>query len=416
MKTKVSVKERLRRQPYKFTFYQAVRLLLSAFPKGSDTSAEPSTLRPEDAGSTSLTDTPQRQRRGRIGTISNINEEPVRFQVQPALRFAPSEVLSVTPHDSGEQSSADGDAASGGLIDMQVSFWGLTGPAGALPTHYTQMVIDRVHAKDHAMRSFFDMFSHRQLSFFFRSWEKYSLAVGYETAQYDSRPEADLIRETLLAIVGRGTQKTRDRLHVTDDALIYYGGVFNDRPTAESLRAIVSDYLDLPAKVISLFGQWLVLPPNECSRLGTLGGHSIVGTDTILGGRTWDPGSKFRIQIGPVKLEDFTRLMPTGNTLAQTCQFIRSYVGMEFDFDLQVILLASEIPACQLAPSAPQLPSEQKPSKQKPHQLSGGQGSGSQQSPNQTSPHLGWNTWLCSHQPTSNSDAAVFQHDGAPIH
>ncbi|MDM4016146.1 type VI secretion system baseplate subunit TssG [Roseiconus lacunae] len=370
-KTRISVKQRLMREPYKFTFFQAVRLLLAA----------PSATR-SDAHSQHQPAGPKRA--GRIGTVSNINEEPVRFQVQPALRFAPSEVISVNPHQDAET-----DKVTEGLVEMLVSFWGLTGPAGALPTQYTQLVIDRVHAKDQAMRSFFDMFSHRQLSFFYRAWEKYSLAAGYETSAQRQRPEADLIRETLLSIVGRGTDQVRDRLQVTDDALIYYGGVFNDRPTAESLRAIVSDYLGLPAKVLSMFGQWLVLPPAECSRLGSTGAHCIVGLDTILGGRTWDPGSKFRIQIGPVRFKDFTRLLPTGQTLPQVCQFIRSYVGMEFDFDLQVILMADEIPACRFV-------------------ASGSTQDGS------SAPHLGWNTWLCSRPPTHDSADAVFHHDGTP--
>ncbi|OYP35479.1 type VI secretion system baseplate subunit TssG [Rhodopirellula sp. MGV] len=360
-KTRVSVKQRLVREPHKFTFYQAVRLLLAK-----------------------STTTAGGARYGRIGTTSNIHDEPVRFQVQPALSFAPSEVISVAARQSDNE-----DDINDGLVEMMVSFWGLTGPAGALPTQYTQLVIDRVHAKDHAMRAFFDMFSHRQLSFFYRAWEKYSLAAGYETSQQLDRPQADLFREALLSVLGRGTDHVRDRLHASDDATVYYGGIFNDRPTAESLRAIVSDYLGLPAKVISMFGQWLVLPPAECSRLGAELGHCMVGTDTILGGKTWDPGSKFRIQIGPVRFDDFKRLLPTGQTLTQVCQFVRSYVGLEFDFDLQVILMAEEIPSCQLS-------------------------SANETKQDDNRPHLGWNTWLCSRPPLRDSDDAVFYHDGAP--
>lgn len=374
-KTNISVSDRLRDEPYQFTFYQAVRLLLS-----------------QAVADDGAAQSGYRSRHGRLGTVSNISEEPVRFRMQPALSFAPSEVISLEPRKSVSEGSDD---SADGTAEMEVAFWGLTGPAGALPNHYTQQVIDRVHAKDLAMRDFFDIFSHRQLSFFYRAWEKYFLAAGFENAIQQDHPEHDLIREALLSLVGRGTSGVRDRLEASDDACVYYGGLFVDRPTAESLRAMVSDYLQLPAKVLSLFGQWLVLPIPERSRLGRVDGHCRMGVDTIVGGRTWDPSSKFRVQIGPVTWAQFERLMPTGDTLVRICQFIRSYVGLEFDFDLQVILLADEIPACEL------------PAETASDTTQGFAG---------IKPHLGWNTWLCSKTPARDSDDAVFHHDGSPTH
>lgn len=379
-KTDVSVSDRLAREPYQFTFYQAVRLLLSDAAADSDRAVTQG----------------WRGRRGRLGTVSNIAEEPVRFRTQTSLSFAPSEIVSLRPRQPSRGDSEDSDDQP---LELEVAFWGLIGPAGALPNHYTQQVIDRVHHKDYAMRDFFDMFSHRQLSFFYRAWEKYFLPAGFENATRGDRPESDLIRESLLSLVGRGTSQVRNRLEATDDACIYYGGQFVDRPTAESLCAMVTDYLQLPAKVLSLFGQWLVLPIPERSRLGVADGHCRMGIDTIVGGRTWDPSSKFRIQIGPVTWDQFEGLMPTGDTLVRICQFIRSYVGMEFDFDLQVILLADEIPRCEL-PSQSKLGGEGKP--------------GGDRTSSVVKPHLGWNTWLCSKPPTADSDDAVFHHDGSP--
>ncbi|MEM0927628.1 MAG: type VI secretion system baseplate subunit TssG, partial [Planctomycetota bacterium] len=74
------------------------------------------------------------------------------------------------------------------------------------------------------------------------------------------------------------------------------------------------------------------------------------------------------------------------------CQFIRSYVGMEFDFDLQVILRHDAIPFCKF------------PKSDNKHEQSG----------EEVRPYLGWNTWLCSKPPKRNSEDAVFHHDGSP--
>lgn len=387
--TNVSVSERLRREPFRFTFYQAVRLLMQQAQSEQDAAHA----------------TPHR-RNGQLGTTSNLSDEPVRFRTHTSLGFAASEIVGLSEK---QVDSADTDGSKGQPLEMTVSFWGLTGPAGALPNHYTQQVIDRIHNKDSAMRDFFDMFSHRQLSFFYRAWQKYSLAAGFENSRRGGEPGQDVIHEALLALVGRGTSLVRDRLESSDDANVYYGGLFVDRPTAESLQAMVADYLQLPCKVLSLFGQWLVLPIPERSRLGDVRGHCQMGVDTIMGGRTWDPCSKFRIQIGPVTWKQFEQLMPTGDTLVRVCQFIRSYVGLEFDFDLQVILLAGEIPACRFASRPGTMGTSM-------------QGSMIDESatndlidkPDGPDPHLGWNTWLCSKRPTRDSQDAVFHHDGSP--
>lgn len=376
-KTNPSVIDRLLRQPHRFAFFQAVRLLLAS-------------------GAARRLGAPG----GDIGGMSNIQEEPIRFRSLPALEFPSAEIVSIglsastagVPTDGGNAASpvepkpsGDEANAAGVPLQMQVAFWGLVGPAGALPNHYTQLVIDRSRHKDAALRDFLDLFAHRQLSFFYRAWEKHYVAAGYERAAKQGDPTDDPLREALLAVIGLGTPGVRDRLEVTDDTCVYFGGAFVDRPCAESLRQILSDTLGLPTEVLSLSGQWLMLPESERSRIGALDGHSRLGTDTVLGERTWDPISKFRIRIGPVRWSDFQRLMPTGPDLVPTCQLIRSYVGCEFDFDLQMILVADEIPRCQLD----------------------GSGSG-------VNPHLGWNTWLCSRPASRNSEDAAFHHDGAP--
>ncbi|TWT82313.1 hypothetical protein CA13_37750 [Planctomycetes bacterium CA13] len=364
-KKNASVIDRLVKEPHRFSFYQAVRLLLAS---GAARSLGAN--------------------QGQIGTMKNAAEEAVRFQSQAALEFPAAEIVSVKvpPKPSPDDSLAnDVDTLP---IEIEVAFWGLIGPVGALPNHYTQLVIDRTRDRDTSLRDFLDLFSHRQLSLFYRAWEKYYVPAGVERALRQSDPAVDLLRESLLSIVGRGTRRVRDRLQILDDVSVYYGGIFNDRPNAESLGQMVADFLGLDTEVLSLFGQWLMLPPSEQSRIGVLDGHSCLGADTVLGEKTWDPTSKFRIQIGPVGYKEFQRLMPTGDSLIPICQLIRSYVGCEFSFDVQVVLIANEIPPCQL---------------------------GSAAAADRVKTNLGWNTWLCSQTPTTDSHDAVFHHDGSPV-
>ena len=361
------VAERLLREPHRFAFFQAVRLLLAGgVARGLGAPA------------------------GELGGRSNAEDEPLRFCSLAALEFPAAEIAAI------------GDVSEGRPIPMSVAFWGLVGPAGALPNHYTQLVIDRTRHRDFALRDFLDLFSHRQLALFYRAWEKHQIGPGFERAVRHSKPGEDRLREVLLAISGRAPAATRDRLEVSDDAFIRYGGLFADRPTSESLRQIIGDYLGLPAEVESLWGQWLQLPGPECSRIGAADGHARLGTDLVIGERTWDASSKFRVRIGPVGRADFRRLMPTGDDLTRLCQMIRSYVGVEFDFDVQLVLTAAEVPPCRLpsaaAPGDPTVDGDPTAEDSRPDD----------------SPRLGWDTWLWTIPPNRDRDDAVFRHDGAP--
>jgi len=63
----------------------------------------------------------------------------------------------------------------------------------------------------------------------------------------------------------------------------------------------------------------------------------------------WDSQSKFRIKIGPVNLQEFKAFVPLGSAFRPTTDLLRLVAGPEFDFDLQLVVKAEEVPACRLA-------------------------------------------------------------------
>jgi len=73
-----------------------------------------------------------------------------------------------------------------------------------------------------------------------------------------------------------------------------------------------------------------------------------LGADMICGDKIWHRQSKFRIRIGPLPLDPFLNLLPSGGAFKELVQMVRMFAGMEFDFDVHLILLASHVPACQL--------------------------------------------------------------------
>ncbi len=360
-----SVSQQLTEEPYRFDFFQAVRLLERIAQEKSE--SDPA------------------YRRYPVGKDHPPHQEIVHFRALVSQSFPPAEIASLTDPRYDEPSDPHGE-----VREMVVSFMGMTGPAGVLPRHYTQLVIDRTRKKDFALRNFWDLFNHRAISLFYRAWEKYRLPVAYERAARDSEDhEEDLATRCLYSLIGLGTPGLRGRLELDDQALLYYAGHFAHFPrSAVSLELMIEDYFELPAKVLQFQGQWLYLSEEDQSRMPTAdepqGQNMQLGVNVVVGERVWSIESKFRIRLGPLTYRQFQRLTPRGDTLVPLSQMIRTYAGPELDFDVQPVLLADEVPACQLG--------------------------GDDSDPS----CLGWNTWLSSQPLADDVDEAVFVHSGSP--
>ncbi|MGH7200225.1 MAG: type VI secretion system baseplate subunit TssG [Planctomycetaceae bacterium] len=381
-RTSAAVIERLASEPYRFDFFQAVRLL-----ELDDRAAK----------------------RKRIGEDHPPSEEAVRFRAHASQSFPPSPVVQVrlgeTREERLETRDGDGDGeASRPALDsgpspldstappeMVVAFFGLFGPVGALPQHYTRMVIERLKEKDPSLRDFFDLFHHRAVSLFFRAWAKSRLPESYERARLDpDAREPDLFTLALFSLVGRGMDGLRGRLDVQDETFLRYGGLFARQPrTAVALERMLEDFFDVSVRVLQFQGQWLHLAEGDQSRLPAAGRprgwNNVLGESVIVGERVWDVQGRIRLRVGPLSYPQFRRFLPSGDRLRPFAQLVRSYVGMEFDFDVQLVLQADEVPGCRLGGA------DAEPSR------------------------LGWNTWLTSRPFTDNAADAVFAGEGRVV-
>ncbi|MFO0888032.1 MAG: type VI secretion system baseplate subunit TssG [Isosphaeraceae bacterium] len=93
-------------------------------------------------------------------------------------------------------------------LEMLVSFFGLTGPSGALPRHYTEILLQQLREKDSPLCDFLDLFNHRLVSLFYRAWEKYSLPVTYERTRLDD-PDGEPDPVTRLTAFSSGREAAR---------------------------------------------------------------------------------------------------------------------------------------------------------------------------------------------------------------
>jgi type VI secretion system protein ImpH len=366
-----SPKEKFADAFFEFDFFQAVRLLERFAPK-----------------------------RMPIGLDGPPAEEVARFRAHLSMAFPPSQIVALDPPAEERPNPL-----------LTVTFLGLYGPSGVLPTHYTQLLLDIQRdvrgPERRSLRDWLDLFNHRFISLFYRAWEKYRFHLQYERGEAFRR-EPDSFTLGLRSLMGLGTASLVDRLlvhgakldgngadwgadervapalaRIDDLALLHYAGFFLQRPrNSTNLRSLLADYFRLPVEVEQFRGQWLLIPESGQSRLGEFGA---LGVNAVAGERVWDVQSRFRVRLGPLRYAQFEDLLPDPAPVPErksfflVAQLARLFAGSEFDFDIQLVLAADEVPAAQLVD---------------------GTGAG---------PRLGWTVWLISAPPEADADEAVFE-------
>jgi type VI secretion system protein ImpH len=307
--------------------------------------------------------------RRHVGAEGPPEQEVVRFHSHVSLNFPPSEIYDLVQAKTPEAPPR-----------MSVAFMGLVGPSGALPRYYTEMVLQRARDKDFTLRDFLDLFNHRLISLFYRAWEKYRVLLGYERAEVlaresrdrgpeayrdfvtTQRPKADRFSQCLLDISGLGAPALRysaaarhelqPRRAIGDEALRFYVGLLAQRHrSAIGLESMLGDYFGVALAVRQFCGQWLKLARENQSTFapGGIGGNMLLGVETVVGERVWDAQSKFRVRIGPLSYRQFQDFLPSGDAHHPVLHLTRLYAGQQFDFDVQLVLRAAEVPPCVLS-------------------------------------------------------------------
>ena len=310
----LSVREALKEEPFRFRFFQAVRLLQRLSPH-----------------------------REMVGNFVTPSTEVVRFTARRALTFPASEVHALEFLDNKPAL-------------MTVNFMGLTGPEGVLPLCYTDFVIERWERRDTGVADFFDIFNHRIVSLFYQAWEKYRFTVSYE------RGEKDRLSQNLADLIGLGTAGLQQRLSpdVADESLLYYTGLLSQRPhSAVGLEQVLSDYFEVPVAIDQFTGKWYRLDKrNQTSLTESNTLYESLGIGTVVGDQVWDQQSLVRVRLGPLELSQYLDFLPGGAAYKALRRLVNFYSGEQLDFEAQLILKRDKVPPCTLGEqdeTAPQL-------------------------------------------------------------
>lgn len=380
--TMPEVLERLHREPQRFELFQAVKLL---YAQAVTDAAEGDRTAPDSA---------------RSPVLGALPGAAIRFHSSPTLGFPTGAITAIgcgVPHGASVGASVGADrGAGGGVVDVDVACFGMIGPTGTLPQHYTALVVERSRRfHDTTFREFLDIFVHRMTTLFCRAWAKYRPAVQREVTllvgqgmAWDEAAESprDPMTAVVASLVGLGGRGLAERLAAPDDIVFRHAAHFSRQPrSAESLERMLRAVCRVPVRVEQFVGRWLELEAPDQSALASRGRpeglNARLGVDAIAGRRVWDVESTFEVVLGPLTTADFRSRLPGTERLAALGDLLRLYAGPQFEIRVRLLLAAHAVPPCRLGGDEASAPLE-----------------GSR---------LGWTTWLGG-APRRDRDDAVF--------
>ena len=364
------VLERLYREPQRFELFQAVRLLYAE--AVADAAAADRTA-PPPPGSQGL------------GALPGA---AIRFHSSATLGFPSGAITSIRrgPPTDGAAGAAD--------THVDVACFGMIGPTGTLPQHYTALVVERSRRfRDTTLREFLDIFVQRTTTLLCRAWAKYRPTVQQELTllagqrvTWDEAAETprDPVTTVVASLVGLGGRGLTHRLAAADDVVFRHAAHFSRQPrSAESLERLLRDVYQVPVRVEQFVGRWLELEQPDQTALASRdrpeGLNARLGVDAIAGRRVWDVESTFEVAVGPLTAADFRSRLPGTARLAALGDLLRLYAGPQFEIRVRLVVAAQAVPPCRLGGDEQGMP------------LSGSR--------------LGWTTWLGGGPPRDRDDA-----------
>ncbi len=299
----VALEQALQAQPYKFGFYQVLRRFECLYHK-----------------------------KPRMGASKRPVDDAVRLAQEPSLAFAPATLASFKSSKAGKPS------------ELAVNFFGLFGPNGPLPLHLTEYARDRIrNSEDPTFSEFLDVFHHRMLSLFYRTW-----ASAQPTVNFD-RPGEDRFSVYTGALFGLGMPSLRNRDEIPDFTKLHFSGRLSSQTrNAEGLIAMINYFFKVPAMIEQFVGEWMLLPDSCRCQLGVSPETGSLGMNIAIGDYVWQCQQKFRIILGPLDLEDYERMLPTNDSSKRLRSMVRNYVGDSMNWDVNLVLKKEKVPPMKL--------------------------------------------------------------------
>lgn len=277
----------------------------------------------------------------RFGRSGGPDREPARLGQSARLSFATQDVTDVATGAGGNSPA-----------QIKVNVIGLLGPEGPMPLHMTRWIMERLSNRwfagespsalaDTSFLDLVNMLQHRMMAFYWRAWA-------------DARPEIHLahaeggrVGAMLRALAGLGFPGTLTGETRVDGAKLRHAtSLVQDNRSPERLTAFVSTVIDAPVTLSEFIGVWVDIPVPLQTQIGQ--NYCRLGTEAVVGARSFDRASRAELRIGPLSLAEYTDFSNDKTRWDQMRHAVIFASGKELEFNVRLVLAAKDVPEARL--------------------------------------------------------------------
>ena len=281
----------------------------------------------------------------------------LRFKNSVSLGFPASEIEALSVDASVP---VPGDDAPQGALDQRrlrhiritPAFMGFLGVNGVLPHDYTATIAAQIHYdKNEGGRAFFDSFSHRSITLFYRAWAKCRIECRGDDEGRDGFLDMQLAlagrqrRREPAPVIDPATEPTADVV-LPDEVVARYAALIRHRPMpGDMIAGVLADYFGVPFRFQPFVGDWVTIGPENRTVLGgkMAGKTSVLGYGAMLGPRYWRRDAIARLWVGPLARADFDRFLAGGSAGRALKSMLALFAMPTVVFEVRLILRAADI-------------------------------------------------------------------------
>lgn len=257
----------------------------------------------------------------RTGTAAAAVAPVARFAQVPHLFFPPSELAG---YQTGHGDKAD---------TMQLYFFGMFGPNGALPLPFTEYAHERsLHFYDFSIQRFADIFHDRLAGLFYRAGTRGQAALSYDL------PDDDPLSAAAAALSGAPQGSGA----LPPAAPVHQAHRLARRDTPQQIRFLLQDFFGFPVQLLEHTPQHLTIPQENRCRLGTPGTCEL-GRNTLLGARQRSISDCVTAVIGPLDFEQYRRFCPGSTGHRRLQAWLRAMSTRPLRWELRFLIRTRSI-------------------------------------------------------------------------